>query len=287
MYVFLLICLIYFGVANTPFQSGGCAGTATDLAFFPIDTIKTRLQARGGFFVNGGWNGIYKGLGSCVVASAPLASLFFVTYDSMKRYTSDKMPRVQSHMLSASMGEIAACLVRVPAEVIKQRTQTGVVGTGGKSTSYSNFLYLIRNKLGEGMFRGLYRGWNTTIMREIPFTVIQFPLYEYFKQKWALVTGSDLSLIRGALCGSLAGGIAAAATTPLDVIKTRIMLNHERIPVKVLVQTMIREEGYGAFLSGIGPRTCWISAGGAIFLGCYELVHTNLDQFHARKALSA
>lgn len=203
----------------------------------------------------------------------------------MKRYTRDKMPRVQSHMLSASMGEIAACMVRVPAEVIKQRTQTGVLGTGGRSTSYANFLYLVQNKLGEGVFRGLYRGWNTTIMREIPFTVIQFPLYEYFKQKWAQVTGSDLSLIRGALCGSLAGGIAAAVTTPLDVIKTRIMLNHERVPIKLLVQTMIREEGYGAFLRGIGPRTCWISAGGAIFLGCYELAHTNLDQFYARKAL--
>ena len=29
--------------------SGGAAGTATDLAFFPIDTLKTRLQAKGGF----------------------------------------------------------------------------------------------------------------------------------------------------------------------------------------------------------------------------------------------
>lgn len=28
--------------------SGGAAGTATDLAFFPIDTLKTRLQAKGG-----------------------------------------------------------------------------------------------------------------------------------------------------------------------------------------------------------------------------------------------
>lgn len=254
------------------------------MVFFPIDTVKTRLQAKGGFFINGGWNGIYKGLGSCVVASAPLASLFFVTYDSMNRYTQDMMLPVKSHMLAALMGEVAACMIRVPAEVIKQRTQTGIVGVCGKSTLYSNFLYVIQNKLGEGILRGLYRGWNTTIMREIPFTIIQFPVYEMLKKRTS-ITSSDLPLVKGALCGSVAGGIAAALTTPLDVIKTRIMLNKSRESITTLVLTMFREEGLSAFIRGIGPRTCWISAGGAIFLGCYELVHKYLDGLYAKQRL--
>lgn len=235
------------------------------------------MQAKGGFFANGGWSGIYKGLGSCVVALAPSAALFFVTYDSMKRNTKDSMAPAMSHMLSASCGEIAACLVRVPGEVIKQRTQAGILGVGGVSSSWSNFLYLLQNKSGEGTLRGLYRGWNTTIMREIPFTMIQFPLYEWLKQKWSSTTNQELSLLKGAICGSIAGGIAAAATTPLDVIKTRIMLHKERIGVLSLVKTIIQEEGYGVFLNGIGPRTMWISAGGAIFLGCYEFVSSTLS----------
>lgn len=264
--------------------SGGCAGTSTDLAFFPIDTLKTRLQAKGGFFANGGWKGIYRGLGSCVVASAPSASLFFVTYDYMKTQTKDiaSLPAV-GHMISASCGEIAACLVRVPAEVIKQRTQAGILGVGSKATSWSNFLYLFQNKSGEGVIKGLYRGWNTTILREIPFTIIQFPLYEWLKKKWSAYEGDKLSLLKGATCGSIAGGIAAALTTPLDVVKTRIMLNKEAIGPLSLVKTMISEEGYRVFLNGIGPRTCWISAGGAIFLGCYELVHTTLTSYYSKK----
>lgn len=238
--------------------------------------MKTRLQAKGGFFVNGGWSGIYRGLGSALVALAPLASLFFVTYDGLKAYTKDRLPTTVSHMVSASAGEIAACLVRVPAEIVKQRTQAGVAGTGNRTSSWANFQYLVQNRSGEGTLRGLYRGWNTTIMREIPFTMIQFPLYEKLKQMWSAYDNTELSLLKGAMCGSVAGGVAAAATTPLDVIKTRIMLHKERIPVSVLVRQMLAEEGPRVFLNGIGPRTCWISAGGAIFLGCYELVNANL-----------
>lgn len=193
----------------------------------------------------------------------------------MKVYTKDFQNKPVSHMISASSGEIMACLVRVPAEVIKQRTQAGMLGSN--STSLMNFKYLLKNLSGEGVIKGLYRGWNTTLLREIPFTIIQFPLYEFFKSKVKFTSDNSDSLLNGALCGSLAGGIAAALTTPLDVIKTRIMLSPQRVTTVALINSMIANEGYKVFLSGIGPRTCWISAGGAVFLGCYELVHSKLS----------
>lgn len=170
-------------------------------------------------------------------------------------------------MISASIGEIAACTVRVPAEVIKQRAQASQYPSSMKA-----FKAILANESGEGVFKGLYRGWGTTIMREIPFTVIQFPLYEYMKHTRAQqLQVESVSPGEGAICGSIAGGIAAALTTPLDVIKTRLMLNKGRINVLPLVKKIIQEEGYSAFLKGIGPRTMWISAGGAIFLGTYEV----------------
>ncbi len=36
---------------------------------------------------------------------------------------------------------------------------------------------------------GFYRGYLTTVAREIPFSLIQFPLWEALKSKWAEVTG--------------------------------------------------------------------------------------------------
>jgi Mitochondrial carrier protein len=61
-------------------QAGGLAGTAVDLLFFPLDTIKTRLQSAQGFSRAGGFNGVYKGVGSVVVGSAPGGKAFTASF---------------------------------------------------------------------------------------------------------------------------------------------------------------------------------------------------------------
>jgi solute carrier family 25 (mitochondrial S-adenosylmethionine transporter), member 26 len=75
----------------------------------------------------------------------------------------------------------------------------------------------------------------------------------------------------------LAGGIAAGLTTPLDVVKTRIMLsqghNRDSLNYRGTWKTLRRlyhEEGVIILFSGMVPRTLWIGLGGAIFFGAYE-----------------
>ncbi|CEP19055.1 hypothetical protein [Parasitella parasitica] len=251
--------------------AGACAGTAVDTALFPLDTIKTRLQSQQGFLASGGFRGVYSGLLSAIIGSAPGASLFFVTYEATKRLMGATLDNAQYapliHMAAASCGETVACTVRVPTEVIKQRMQTKQFTKTSAAVSH-----VLRT---EGVL-GMYRGFLSTVAREIPFTCIQFPLYEYFKRTYATVKGRRTEPYEAALMGSLAGAIAAGATTPLDVCKTRIMLSIKNQSTKHydgIISTMKRiatEEGPRALFSGIGPRVMWISIGGSIFLGVYE-----------------
>lgn len=105
--------------------------------------------------------------------------------------------------------------MRVPTEVIKQRMQTKQFATTSDA---------VRNVLRTEGILGFYRGFLSTVAREIPFTCIQFPVYEYFKYAYSLHKGRRIEPYEAAVWGSLAGGLAAAITTPLDVCKTRIML---------------------------------------------------------------
>jgi hypothetical protein len=107
-----------------------------------------------------------------------------------------------------------------------------------------------------------------------------------FKAQGNVVDGvaEQIPASTSALFGSLAGAVAAGLTTPLDVIKTRVMLARRgdgsesgRVRIKDVVRG-IASEGFGAFWRGIGPRVTWIGIGGAVFLGSYQWAWNTLER---------
>jgi Mitochondrial carrier protein len=89
---------------------GGIAGTTVDVALFPLDTIKTRLQSPQGFLKAGGFRGVYKGLSAAAAGSAPGAALFFSTYEMSKQalVRDGSLPKPAQHMAAASVGEVVS-----------------------------------------------------------------------------------------------------------------------------------------------------------------------------------
>ncbi|MCO5565371.1 hypothetical protein L7F22_019044 [Adiantum nelumboides] len=284
---------------STSLMAGALSGLSVDLLFYPIDTLKTRLQSSQGFWRSGGFTGIYRGIGSVAVGSAPGAACFFVTYESLKpilsKFDSNKTSlwtTAGSHMVAASLAEVVACMIRVPTEVIKSRQQTSTYGI--KTSSIAALKAVIQ----ESGFRGLYVGFAGTVGREIPFTCIQFPLYEHLKllisqsiffqnldPNFSPLIKRDARSIptwQAGLAGSIAGSIAAGLTTPLDVVKTRIMLerrgkgetaiNQTGVNTKILptLRHIAANEGIKTLFSGFIPRTIWIGLGGFVFLGTFE-----------------
>ena len=74
--------------------------------------------------------------------------------------------------------------------------------------------------------------------------------------------------------GGSAGAAAAAATTPLDVIKTRMMCSASQKPtISASIQGLIAE-GYGwkGFFRGVGPRAVSNGINSAVFFCFFEAI---------------
>ncbi|OIW00450.1 hypothetical protein TanjilG_05800 [Lupinus angustifolius] len=281
-----------FDFVRTLFEgviAGGTAGVVVETALYPIDTIKTRLQAglydkrqttiniEGYSFLcsvlaaRGGeklvFKGLYSGLAGNLAGVLPASALFVGVYEPMKQKLLRVFPENLSafaHLTAGALGGIAASLIRVPTEVVKQRMQTR------QFTSASGAVRYIASKEG---FKGLYAGYGSFLLRDLPFDAIQFCLYEQIRIGYKLAARRDLNDPENALIGAFAGALTGAITTPLDVIKTRLMIQGSGNQYKGIVdcvQTIIKEEGPSALLKGVGPRVLWIGIGGSIFFGVLE-----------------
>ena len=75
--------------------------------------------------------------------------------------------------VAASIAEFSSSILRNPFEVIKQNMQ--MLSYGKISESMKN-IYEIRG------LRGFYAGFMPLILREVPFSTIQLPVFEFFQK---------------------------------------------------------------------------------------------------------
>jgi hypothetical protein len=84
----------------------------------------------------------------------------------------------------------------------------------------------------------------------------------------------DLNPAEHSVFGAIAGSFTGLVTTPLDVLKTRLMLQGGRGgqykgPIDCARQ-IIQQEGGAALFRGWQPRVLWIGIGGSIFFTVLE-----------------
>ncbi|UZJ53966.1 hypothetical protein CBS101457_003286 [Exobasidium rhododendri] len=314
---------------------GALAAFVVDCSIFPLDTIKSRIQAvdyqerfpQG----RGLYAGLWQGFGPVVLATLPSAALFFTTYEHAKSIltspttpyigeyvASDPRALALAHTTSSAIAELASCLILTPAETIKQQMQ---VATAAKKREVSSAPLSVRS---------VWRGYWALAGRNLPFTAIQFPLYEYFrtglakrvglrerksgsvsraghqgvpehrkdvmvgdearKQAYETIHRPSTSsskhgtqpyqhylqagLVSGA-SAACAGAISALITTPLDLLKTRVMLQtapEKGSPpsMRAIMVDIWKREGFVGLMRGGTLRCAWTALGAGIYLGAYE-----------------
>lgn len=189
-------------------------------------------------FMNEGLGGIYAGLAPTLVMGIPSTVLYFYTYEEIAPRLKGLFPR--DHPVSGAVPAVAgasarfvASLSTAPLELLRtqQAARSGLgaaddsLNSGGRGM-ITEFRTMVRNEGALSLFRGVW----PTIMRDVPFSAIYWLSIESMRDRWkarrsSMSPSSTVSTteqtIEALINGSVSGVIAAAFTTPLDVLKTR------------------------------------------------------------------
>ncbi|OJJ41182.1 hypothetical protein ASPWEDRAFT_102363 [Aspergillus wentii DTO 134E9] len=304
---------------------GASAGVASGIVTCPLDVIKTKLQAQGGFARRGGnaveaktlyrgmlgtgkiiWKadgirGLYQGLGPMLLGYLPTWAVYLAVYDRSREYYHET---TDSWWLARGYASITAgacsTIATNPIWVIKTRlmSQSLKSSTEGYRApwQYSSTWDAARKMYKTEGIRSFYSGLSPALLG-LAHVAIQFPLYEYLKMGF---TGYGIgehpdngsSHWMGILCATFMSKICASTVTyPHEVLRTRLQTQQRTAPAPSpeeitfrggldhpqgrgrapassdgmpnrprytgiirTCQTILKEEGWRAFYSGIGTN---------------------------------
>ena len=206
-----------------------------DMLMHSLDTVKTRQQGAPTalkyattpkayatiFLEEGLFRGLYSGVTPAFCGSLPGTVIFFGTYEYSKRHLIDAgCPESLAYLSGGLIGDLFASFIYVPSEVLKTRLQL----QGRYNNPHFKSGYNYRGTLDAGTTiartegaAALFHGYKATIMRDLPFSALQFAFYEQFR-KWAkryCGPGKDIGLGFEIGTGAMAGGLAGIITCPL------------------------------------------------------------------------
>merc|ERR1712183_1342 len=206
------------------------------------------------------------------------ANLYFIIFEKALKLTvndfvrerlADKKTGNVSVISGAYAGAIAGftqSIVTTPMELLKIKGQIAA-----KKGETFNLGTGIKDKLKQEGPRGLYRGWGSTVARDVPWSLIYFPFYAFLKDNFL-----GYSFGGSFAAGMIAGAASSGLCTPLDVIKTRLQKprggdTSKKTSYKECTISIYKNEGLPAFFKGWQPRMICVGVLMAVAQGFYEL----------------
>ncbi|KAK9459960.1 mitochondrial carrier domain-containing protein [Lipomyces oligophaga] len=264
--------------------AGAFAGIMEHSVMYPVDAIKTRMQiiSSGGSSYSGisnaisrisateGVRALWRGVTSVVIGAGPAHAVYFGVYEVTKQYFggnegSGYHPIATS--LAGACATISSDALMNPFDVIKQRMQLS-------GSRYPNIYACASSVYRAEGFSAFYLSYPTTLLMNVPLTALNFTTYEALSK--VLNPDRRYDPLTHCVAGGLAGAVAAAATTPLDVVKTLLQTKGSSNDIEIrnsrsfvdAAKIIYRRDGFSGFLRGLRPRIvanmpstaiCWTS----------------------------
>ncbi|KAM4630474.1 mitochondrial glutamate carrier 1 [Polymixia lowei] len=298
---------------------GGLAGLIGVTCVFPIDLAKTRLQNQktGSMLYTSmcdclmktirseGYIGMYRGAAVNLALVTPEKAIKLAANDVFRHHLSrDGKLSLLREMLAGCGAGMFQVTITTPMEMLKIQLQdAGRIEAQRRLISQEakvspqhpvearppTAIQITRELLRTKGIGGLYRGIGATLLRDVPFSIIYFPLFANLNSLGERGGDGPAPAYCSFLSGCFAGSAAAVAVNPVDVVKTRLQsltkLNQEESyrGVTDCIRKILRQEGPSAFLKGAGCRALVIAplfgiAQVVYFLGAGEFLLSFLPQ---------
>ncbi|XP_017340457.1 mitochondrial glutamate carrier 1 [Ictalurus punctatus] len=274
--------------------NGGIAGLIGVTCVFPIDLAKTRLQnQQNGSRVytsmsdcliktirSEGYFGMYRGAAVNLTLVTPEKAIKLAANDFFRQHLSkdgQKLTLIREMLAGCGAGTCQV-IVTTPMEMLKIQLQDAgriaaqrklmpqAVSPGGSvEVKSQTAMQLTRQLLREKGIAGLYKGLGATLLRDVPFSIIYFPLFANLNNLGKRGKDGPAPFYVSFVSGCIAGSTAAVAVNPVDVIKTRLQSltrgsqEDTYSGVTDCISKILRKEGPSAFLKGAYCRALVIA----------------------------
>ncbi|KAF2367864.1 Mitochondrial substrate/solute carrier [Trinorchestia longiramus] len=236
-----------------------------------------------------GISSLWSGLPPTLVVAVPNTVIYFTAYEQIRwglssSFGSDRwwVPGVAGGV--ARVWSVSMCS---PLELIRTKLQAARM-------PYSELLVLLTGELRRDGVRSLFRGWAATVLRDVPFSVLYWGAYEHLKKMYGQQERPTVPFT--VLAGSVAGGVAATVTLPLDVVKTHRQIDigeRDLFPASPSdhlkrksggssestwrhLCSIYRQQGVPGLFSGLSPRLVKVMPACAIMISSYEYIKNHL-----------
>ncbi|KAL3853599.1 hypothetical protein ACJMK2_017135 [Sinanodonta woodiana] len=229
------------------------AGTSCMCAAFvtnPIDVVKTRMQLESELaeqkglshlknryydgWIKGcstiirdeGLLGLYKGVIPSLIREGIYSTIRLGAYEPLKRFMGARDPAHTPLWKKICAGAISGAIgssIATPTDLVKVRMQAQGKPKEGEIPRYRSTFAAFKEIYMIGGVRTLYVGVGPTVKRAAILTATQIPAYDHTKH---LILNAGLMVEGGPLhitASMVAGFVAALTTSPVDVVKTRVM----------------------------------------------------------------
>lgn len=277
---------------------GAISGICGKFIEYPLDTVKVRLQLskeshigawktiRSIFHHEGIYNGFYKGIKAPLTGACFETAVLFTSYNYALQFLHSKGsdPKDASltvKCISGGISGVAGTLVLTPVELVKCQMQVSNLVSQSSKQKTLSYGDVIKDIVRTDGLAGLFKGFQSTLLREVVGTAIWFGTFEsvnqLLEQKYP---GQDWTVL---VSGGAAGITFNTSIFPVDTIKSNIQTYdiyhpHQKgkeISTWKMTTQLVKELGIRRLYNGLGITLIRAVPANAIIFYTYELLKRN------------